>query len=130
MLCCYLNVGGVAAVLPPHEGDVLTRLLQDLSSAALVSLQCWNGVLETIETILDVISPLSLQQIVVSSLVILRHRGQVTRSIIFILETVETEKPVFNIDHLPLNQDHFPTLFLHQTWFWEYWDYFLKITQF
>ena len=37
-----LDVVGVTPVLPPHEGDVLAGLLQDLGTAALVSLykQC------------------------------------------------------------------------------------------
>ena len=33
-----LDVVGVTPVLPSHEGDVLTGLLQDLCSAALISL--------------------------------------------------------------------------------------------
>lgn len=61
-----LNVTAVTAVLPPHKGDILACLFEDLSPAALVplpGLQAGDGVLQPGEAVLDVVSPLSLLQI-------------------------------------------------------------------
>ena len=63
----------MTAIFPPHESDVLARLLQNLSSAALVALQGRDGVLEAAEAVLDVVPSLPLQLVVVSSLPVLRR---------------------------------------------------------
>ena len=98
-----LDVVGVTPVLPSHEGDVLTGLLQDLCSAALISLhkpllekiflvkghylECWNGVLQPAEAVLDVVSPLPLQLVVMGSLspAICPLRGK-AQHVIFVLK--------------------------------------------
>ena len=62
------DVVRVTAIFPPHECDVLARLLQNLSSAALVALQGRDGVLQPAEAVLDVVPPLPLQLVVMGSL--------------------------------------------------------------
>ena len=73
----------MTSILPPHESDVLAGLLQDLCSAALVSVQGRDCVLQPAEAVLDVVPPLPLQGIVVSSLV---SASKVARSLILVLE--------------------------------------------
>ena len=40
-------------------------------------LQSWNGILQTVEAVLDVVSPLPLESVVVGSLVAVGEVGQV-----------------------------------------------------
>ena len=74
MLPEILDVRGVATILPPHEGNVIAGLLEDLGPTALVTLafnllihcltrseqgflylQCRNCVLQPVEAVLDVV---------------------------------------------------------------------------
>ena len=101
-----LDVVGVTSILASHEGDVFTGLLQNLCSAALVSLKItvavrnlvieshyvelylegWNGVLQPTEAVLDVVSSLPLQLVVMGSLPVVGQLRRKAENIIFVLK--------------------------------------------
>ena len=64
-----LDVLLVVAVLLSHVPDVVRGLLQDLRPGGLVPLHGGDGITEASETLLDVVSPLALQSVVVRAFV-------------------------------------------------------------
>ena len=117
-----LDVVSVTPILPSHEGDILTGLLQDLGSAALVSLvkqlvednflvkgnfarsylECWNGVLQPAEAVLDVVPPLPLQLVVMGSLAGTGQLRWKAKNIIFVLKQTSVKS---SPDHI-IDRDH------------------------
>ena len=76
----------MTTILPPHESDVLARLLQNLCSAALVSVQGRDSVLQPAEAVLDVVPPLPLQLVVMGSPPVVGQLRRKAENIIFVLK--------------------------------------------